>query len=200
MTSYNVYVAPPDNPPLSEISDLPAYLETKEFTGSTPPPTISASMTLSGRLVGLSLPDAVFEAEEEISEKDRATGRNASDGTAQRDRSPPYEGGRPVTQVSSAAAMGAWASRTRTELEQLRSERAQAFTGVQYETENGMVTVDIGPGLELRSCQIRPLELNFRDVLERTVVRAYNTAMTEAVAERTEAYQNLAKARREKAN
>lgn len=69
MTSYNVYVAPPDNPPLSEISDLPAYLETKEFTGSTPPPTISASMTLSGRLVGLSLPNAVFEAEEEISEK-----------------------------------------------------------------------------------------------------------------------------------
>jgi DNA-binding protein YbaB len=92
--------------------------------------------------------------------------------------------------------MEAWASKARTKLEQLRAERAEAFTGVHYETEDGTVAVDVGPDLELRSCRIQPLESNFRDVLERAVVQAYNTAMAEAVTERAEAYRNLAEARR----
>lgn len=69
MSLYEVYVNAPDTARPSEVADLSAYLESVEFTGSTPPPTVSASMTLSGRLVGLSLPDAVFESEEEISAK-----------------------------------------------------------------------------------------------------------------------------------
>lgn len=69
MAPYDVYVNTPETIPLTEISDLSAYLDAEEFTGATPPPTISASMTLSGRLVRLSLPDAVFESEEEISGK-----------------------------------------------------------------------------------------------------------------------------------
>ncbi len=100
-----------------------------------------------------------------------------------------------MTPLSTADAMRAWASRARAKLEQLRAERAEAFTGTRYETEDGTVAVAVGPDLELRSCRIRPLESNFRDVLEREVVHAYNTAMAKAVTERAEALRKLAENR-----
>ncbi|WP_205325241.1 hypothetical protein [Glycomyces sp. YM15] len=68
-TTHIVSVADPDTAPAHEIPDLAAYLETVEFRGSTQPPTVSATMSLTGRLIRLSLPGAVFEQEQEISEK-----------------------------------------------------------------------------------------------------------------------------------
>ncbi|MDA1358654.1 hypothetical protein O1R50_03415 [Glycomyces luteolus] len=70
MTSTRIVsVTDPDTAPAHEIADLATYLETVEFRGSTQPPTVSATMSLTGRLTRFSLPEAVFEQEQEIAEK-----------------------------------------------------------------------------------------------------------------------------------
>ncbi|MEV3934748.1 hypothetical protein AB0K52_02020 [Glycomyces sp. NPDC049804] len=70
--THTVYIDEPDTARADEVNDLAAYLDTCEFHGKTPPPTVSATMSLTGRLTQLSLPEAVFEYEEEISEKTTA--------------------------------------------------------------------------------------------------------------------------------
>ncbi|WP_205325240.1 YbaB/EbfC family nucleoid-associated protein [Glycomyces sp. YM15] len=101
-----------------------------------------------------------------------------------------------MTAPDLTAAIGAWANRTRAKIAESRAARAEAFPGFRYESVSGAVAIDIGPNLELRSCEIRPAGYDIRDVLEREIIDAYNSAFTAAQAQRTNAMRNLAAARR----
>ncbi|MDA1358655.1 YbaB/EbfC family nucleoid-associated protein [Glycomyces luteolus] len=101
-----------------------------------------------------------------------------------------------MTAPDLAAAIGAWASRARAKVAESRAARAEAFPGFRFESGSGAIAIDIGPNLELRSCEIHPAGYDIRDVLEREFLTAYNSAFTAAQVQKAEAMRDLAAARR----
>lgn len=101
-----------------------------------------------------------------------------------------------MTAADMSAAIGAWTSRTRSKIATIRAEHARVFPGARYESPSGSVAISIGPNLELLSFDIHPAGQDIRDVLERELVQAYNTAFANARTERDEAMSGLAASRR----
>lgn len=101
-----------------------------------------------------------------------------------------------MTSSDRSAAIGAWASRTRSRIAEIRAERAQVFRGSRYESPSGAVAISVGPNLELLSFEIHPAGQDIRDVLERDLVQAYNSAFADARAQRDEAMRELSESRR----